>query len=175
MMSRALWTQILFLAVVTFLLATPAQAEIRTATVAVDGMACPFCAFGIEKRLKKVGGVGSVTISARKGTATLVAKAEKSIDVEQIPGAIKAAGFTPGSITVDAVGRVSTDEQDRMVLNVSGADQTFLLASFDVKAEEELRAFAKKGALVRVRGPIHHHQEDLTAISPETVEPIPKS
>ena len=174
MLSRTFWTQILFLVVVSFLLAPSAQAEIRTATVAVDGMACPFCAFGIEKRLKKVAGVGSVTISARKGTATLVAKAEKSIDVEQIPGAIKAAGFTPGSITVDAVGKVSTDERDRVVLKVSGADQTYLLASFDAQTEEELRAFAEKGALVSVRGAIHHHQEDLTAISPETVEEISK-
>ena len=115
MLSRSLWTQILFLAVVTFLLAAPAQAEIRSATVAVDGMSCPFCAFGVEKRLKKVEGVGSVTISAKKGTATLVAKAEESIDVEQIPGAIESAGFTPGSVTVDAVGRVSTDEKDRVL------------------------------------------------------------
>ena len=175
MLSRSLWTQILFLAVVVFLLAPPAQAEIRSATVAVDGMACPFCAFGIEKRLKKVEGVKSVSISAKKGTATLVAKAEESIDVDQIPNAIKAAGFTPGSITVDAVGRASTDEQDRVVLKVSGADQTFLLAGFDAKTEEKLRAFAEKGALVSVRGAIHHHQEGPTAISPETVEEISKS
>ena len=173
MFKHSLWIQILLLTFVAFVLASPAQAEIRSATVAVDGMSCPFCAFGVEKRLKKVEGVDSVTVSTREGTARLVAKDGESIAVDQIPPAVKKAGFTPGTITVDAVGRVTTDEEDRMVLEVSGSKQTFHLATFDTKKEEELRSLAAKGASVRVQGPLHDHVEDLSAITPETVEVIP--
>ena len=50
MFKHSWWTQILLLTLIAFVPAPPAQAEIRSATVAVDGMSCPFCAFGIEKR-----------------------------------------------------------------------------------------------------------------------------
>ncbi len=172
MSIRSSWTQVLFSTLIAFVLALPAQAHIRSATVAVDGMACPFCAFGIEKRLRKVEGVESIAVSTKEGTASLVAKDGASIDVQQIPGAVKAAGFTPGSITVDAVGSITTDEQDRLVLEVSGTDARFLIGTMDAEIEEKVRAFAGTGNLVRVVGPIHEHADDLPAISPEAVERV---
>ena len=173
MFRHSLLSQILLLSLIAFVVAPSAQAEIRSATVAVDGMSCPFCAYGIEKRLKKVEGVRSVDISTKQGTARLVAKDEESIAVDQIPGAVKKAGFTPGGITVEVVGAITTDEQDRVVLRVRGADQTFLIATFDTKMEEELRSLAAKGALVRVQGPLHDHVDELSAINPDQVEEIP--
>ncbi len=172
MFTHSTSTQILFATLIIFVLALPAQAHIRSATVAVDGMACPFCAFGIEKRLRKVEGVESVSVSTKEGTATLVAKEGASIAVKQIPGAVKAAGFTPGSVTVDAVGNITTDEQDRMVLEVSGIDARFLIGTFAAEIEEKLRAFAGTDTLVSVVGPIHEHADDLPAISPEAVERV---
>ena len=172
MFTRSLWTQILLATLVALVLALPAQAHIRSATVAVDGMACPFCAFGIEKRLRKVEGVESVAVSTKEGTATLVAKAGASIDVQQIPGAVKAAGFTPGTITVDAVGSITIGEEDRLVLEVSGTDARFLIGTFDAETEERLRAFAGTDTVVSVVGPIHEHADDLPAIAPETVEEV---
>ncbi len=172
MSTRSFWTQILFSTLIALVLALPAQAHIRSATVAVDGMACPFCAFGVEKRLRKVEGVESIAVSTKEGTATLVAKDGASIVVQQIPGAVKAAGFTPGSITVEAVGKITTDEQDRLVLEVSGSGARFLIGTFDAALEEKVRAFAGTDTLVSVVGPIHEHEDDLPAISPEAVERV---
>lgn len=173
MFKRSLLSQILFLSLIALVVAPSAQAEIRSATVAVNGMSCPFCAFGIEKRLKKVEGVRSVDISTRQGTARLVAKDGESIAVDQIPAAVKKAGFTAGGIEVEVVGVITTDEQDRVVLRVIGADQTFLLTTFDTTKEEELRSLAVKGAAVRVQGPLHDHTDELSAIDPDKVEEIP--
>ena len=173
MFKHSWWTRILLLTLIASVPGPPAQAEIRSATVGVDGMSCPFCAFGIEKRLKKVDGVRSIAISTKGGTARLVAKDGESIAVEQIPGAVKKAGFTPGTITVEAVGEITTDERNRVVLKVRGADQTLLVATFDAKREKRLRSLAAKGALVAVHGPLHHHVDDLSAITPERVEEIP--
>lgn len=155
------------------LVARPGQAEIRGASVAVNGMACPFCAFGVEKRLKKVQGVERVVVSTKDGIATLTAKAQQSIDVEQIPRAVRSAGFTPGPIMVEAVGRVETDGRDRVVLRLRGTDQAFLLAGTGVRADARLRSLTETGALVVIRGAFHLRQESLPAISPEVVEEIP--
>ena len=45
---------LIILAGILILLTGVAQARVSALTVAVDGMACPFCAFGVEKKLKTV-------------------------------------------------------------------------------------------------------------------------
>ena len=174
MFKHSFLPHFLLVALIAFPLVPAAQAEVHSATVAVDGMSCPFCAFGVEKRLKKVDGVQSVAIHTKEGSATLEAKGGESIAVGQIPEAVERAGFTPGEITVDAEGRVTTDEQGRVVLQVSGTDQAFLLATFEAKMEERLHSLAARGASVNVQGPLHPHADDLSAISPETIEEVPK-
>ena len=51
------------------LLAIPvtSQAEILEATLQVNGMSCPFCAFGIEKKLRSVDGVQEVDVLLDEG------------------------------------------------------------------------------------------------------------
>ena len=112
----------------------------------------------------------SCCVSTKEGTATLTAKDGASIAIQQIPGAVKAAGFTPGSIAVNAVGKITTDEQDRLVLEVSGTDARFLIGTFDAEIEERLRALAGTDTAVSVAGPVHEHTEDLPTIAPEAVE-----
>lgn len=72
---------------------TPVQAEISSVSVIVKGMACPFCAYGIEKRLGKVEGVESVTVDLGKGMASLRAKEGQTININQVPSAVKEAGM----------------------------------------------------------------------------------
>ncbi len=49
---------------VLYLLAFAAgtQAQVTSLTVSVDGLACPFCAYGVEKKLKRVEGVKSIDV-----------------------------------------------------------------------------------------------------------------
>jgi len=67
--------------------------------VRVDGLSCPFCAYGLEKKLNDLDGVDSIKIDIEKGMATLFVQKDKDINEEVIQEKIKEAGFTPGEIT----------------------------------------------------------------------------
>ena len=66
--------QIVFVAITVFLTPSLVQAQIYSLSVVVEGMSCPFCVYGVEKKLKKVEGVKSVIISMKDGVATLIVK-----------------------------------------------------------------------------------------------------
>jgi len=68
-------------------------------SVHIDGLACPFCAFGIEKHLKKVDGVKKVLVNLGEGTANLTLNPGAEVTGEQIRQAVKKAGFKASEIT----------------------------------------------------------------------------
>ncbi len=70
----------------------------QTATIAVDGLSCPFCAYGLEKNLKKVNGVGSVKIDMKTGKATVALKQGADVEDKTLRQAVKKAGFTARDI-----------------------------------------------------------------------------
>ena len=65
---------------------------------AVDGLSCPFCAYGLEKNLKKVTGVERVDIDMKTGKATAFLKPDANIDDSVLREAVKKAGFTARDI-----------------------------------------------------------------------------
>jgi len=67
--------------------------------VHIEGLACPFCAFGIEKHLKKVDGVKKVQVNLGEGTAHLTLKPGAEVTEEQVRQAVKKAGFKASEIT----------------------------------------------------------------------------
>ncbi len=71
----------------------------QTATIAVDGLSCPFCAYGLEKNLKKMNGVESVKIDLKTGKATVTLKQGTDVDDKTLRQAVKKAGFTAHTIT----------------------------------------------------------------------------
>ena len=66
--------------------------------IGVDGMSCPFCAYGLEKKLKKVKDVESVTIDLNEGEVVVIAKAGATIKEESLRRAVKEAGFSVSSL-----------------------------------------------------------------------------
>jgi len=90
-------TGLLFMAPVMSLLAQEGGAQ--TAIIAVDGLSCPFCVYGLEKNLKKVNGVESVNIDMKTGKATVVLKPDAHVDDQALRQAVKKAGFTARDIT----------------------------------------------------------------------------
>ncbi len=67
-------------------------------TIEVDGLACPFCAYGLEKNLKQIEGVESIDINIDEGSVLLGIAEGKQISENVVLKKIKAAGFTPGTI-----------------------------------------------------------------------------
>lgn len=128
-----------------------ANAQIVQATTSIEGLTCPFCSFGAQKRLKKVGGVKDVKVDVNLGLATLFAGQGQSIDVQQIPDAVKKAGFVPDDIRVVAIGMVQ-DNSGQLYLQLRGQEQGLLLADADPTTSEKLRGFAGSGVEIEVTG-----------------------
>jgi len=73
----------------------------QKASIQVDGLSCPFCAYGLEKNLKKVNGIESVDIDMKTGKATVIIKSDRQVDDQALRQAVKKAGFTARGITRD--------------------------------------------------------------------------
>ncbi len=67
--------------------------------IEVDGLACPFCTFGIEKKLKKIEGVDELVVYLEDGKIEMSLKEGATVSEEQIERAIAEAGFEARSIT----------------------------------------------------------------------------
>ncbi len=65
----------------------------------VDGVACPFCAYGIEKKLNAIDGVDEIDIDLDKGLVTVEMTDGASLDDSQMTKLFNDAGFTYRSMT----------------------------------------------------------------------------
>ncbi len=79
-------------------LSTAAFAGGNQYALAVDGLACPFCAYGIEKRLTAIEGVESVETDVKSGQVIVTLVEGKTLSEEAARQAIKDAGFTLRSL-----------------------------------------------------------------------------
>lgn len=70
----------------------------KQAAVTVQGMQCPFCAYGIKKHLAKIPGVTRVDVELAKNQAIVTFAPDAKVTDAQIQQAIRKAGFTPGKI-----------------------------------------------------------------------------
>lgn len=105
MLRRILLTTLVTASLV-FRIASPILAEdpappisVQQIVVRVDGASCPFCAFGLEKRLGRIEGVASITIDMKAGKAILNLKPGSRVSEQAIRQAVEEAGFTPREIT----------------------------------------------------------------------------
>lgn len=60
----------------------------------VDGLSCPFCAYGIEKKLQALEGVERVETDIRNGAVIVTMKDNATLDRATAEQAVKDAGFT---------------------------------------------------------------------------------
>lgn len=73
--------------------------EQTTVIVRVDGLSCPFCAFGLEKHLKNLEGAEEVTLFIKRGIAEIRLREGAVLPEDTIRQAVLDAGFTPRQIT----------------------------------------------------------------------------
>ena len=140
-----------------------ALAAVEKVSVRIDGLACPFCAYNIEKRVKTLDGVdrgARIVTSVERGIATFPWKAGVVFAPEAVRKAIREAGFTPREISVTVTGTVEVgpqrsvhtllrvvDEKVNLVLSVPRPDRADRRESW-----EALQALSKKSTdKLRVR------------------------
>lgn len=77
------------------LLAAPAWAGsgAKVYNVGVDGLGCPFCAYGIEKELGSVEGVDKVDVEIKRGVVIVTMAEGATLDENTAQRAVENAGF----------------------------------------------------------------------------------
>ncbi|MEE8492869.1 MAG: heavy metal-associated domain-containing protein [Nitrospirales bacterium] len=67
--------------------------------VRVDGASCPFCAFGLEKRLGHLEGVADVRLEMKAGKVIVTLQKGATVSEQALRQAVEEAGFTPREIS----------------------------------------------------------------------------
>lgn len=60
----------------------------------VDGLACPFCAYGIEKQIRRIEGVQAVDVDVKAGRILVTVADGRTLTEPQARKATEDAGFT---------------------------------------------------------------------------------
>jgi periplasmic mercuric ion binding protein len=68
-------------------------------TIGVEGLACPICAYGLEKRLRKIDAIDLISVHIKDGEVRIALKEDSQVNEEQLREAVKDAGFTLTAIT----------------------------------------------------------------------------
>jgi len=80
-------------------------------TLRVDGMACPFCAFGIEKKLLDVPGVLDVEVYLDEGRIALAFESGSKATVDDLEQAVRKAGFGLTALSLETDGEIQREGQ----------------------------------------------------------------
>ena len=80
--------------------------------IEIKGMACPFCAYGMEKELKKVAGIYNVVIELESGLALISTPKNQKPEEEDLKKIITEAGFTVGNIEYSNVPFVIAENKE---------------------------------------------------------------
>lgn len=81
-------------ALTLLLLSVAVQAAASQYRVEVGGLACPFCAYGIEKKLHDVPGVDQVETQIKAGAIIVTMADGAALDEATVRQAVRDAGFT---------------------------------------------------------------------------------
>lgn len=85
--------QLLFVALIGGLIAGPAFAD-ELYKIQVYGLNCPYCAYGVQKKIEAIHGVKSVDVNLPKGLVTVRTADGVTLRPDEMTWVINAAGFT---------------------------------------------------------------------------------
>jgi len=162
--------------VVWLMMGGVSQAEMKQLVLRVDGLACPFCAYGLEKKLMVLPGVTSYDADLREGKVFVGLEPSASVDVEHVQEAVSKGGFTLRSITLTASGTL-TKTAHGWTLDVNDANQLVLMRSerLGLQLEDGMRP----GQVVEVSGLLQARDassqkvviEDIRLLGQSNLEP----
>ncbi len=133
------------------LLGTPAtaHAHIEEIVLRVDGLACPFCAYGLEKKLQRVSGVDRVDVQMDAGRVVLEPSPGAIVSADDLERAVSDAGFSLRGTELTATGRMG-ERGGAMILRLDGSPAAILELVGDFIPEEFAQRVGE--APVRVSG-----------------------
>lgn len=72
-----------------------AQKAMDSFEVQVDGLGCPFCAYGLEKKFKEFKGIKKVKIEIETGDFSFQYPSEKALSLDAVLKQVEKAGYSP--------------------------------------------------------------------------------
>ena len=97
-----------------------AQKEMDAFMVQVDGLGCPFCAYGLEKKFKEFKGIKKVKIDIETGDFSFSFPSEKALSMEAVINQVEKAGYTPITAKiVRANGTIENSQDGKVALDPS--------------------------------------------------------
>ncbi len=91
------------------------KTDTNTVEVNIEGLSCPFCAYGLEKKIKEIDGAKNVKIDVKKGLMTFSLNKGKSVSEKEINKIVRDAGFTPKYIKL--LGKIVQKKKDEKKKN----------------------------------------------------------
>lgn len=148
-----------------------AYSQILEVTVTVEGLACPFCAYGIEKKLKRVEGVRSIDIEMNRGVVILVAEKGRSVNIGQIPVAVKDSGFSFSQMKVKVTG-IALLGGGKLLLQYGGPDELFTVGDMSIDRKRRFSEYIESGTTVEAQGIIQEGPEGSWTLHPESLKGV---
>ncbi len=162
------------ISILVLLISSICFAQIKEARLRVDGLACPFCAYGLEKNLKPLEGLESLNISLKKGLVELTFKEDNNLDISKLKTIVKDAGYTQKGVEISGFGYIKK-EAENFLFHIKGNTGKFYLLDIDhiqkeyqddksiVNLNKELKEKFDKlfvdRTLIKIIGAIHPHAD----------------
>ena len=86
--------------IVLFFTALTVQAQTDQFTLRVQGLGCPFCAYGLEKKFKDVKDIKNIKIDIQTGKMTFNVPAANNLKLTDADARVSKAGYTAKGISV---------------------------------------------------------------------------
>lgn len=145
----------------------PGAALAADVVLRVDGLACPFCAFGVEKKLLAVPAVAGIDVRMNEGRVILRLREGERLDVAALDAAVEEAGFTLRKVLIeDAVGTLARGDEGGLVLRCSEPPATFRLRLADAAPG------AEAGSTVAVSGTVEEYGSEPTPLVVTSLRPV---
>jgi copper chaperone CopZ len=124
-------TMILSLFAVTATQAQKNGKQMDAFEVQVDGLGCPFCAYGLEKKFKEFKGIKKVAIDIETGDFSFLYPTEKALTMDAVVEQVKKAGYTPNIAKITRADGTIENSEAAAVTQIS-ADTVLSEASVTV-------------------------------------------
>lgn len=84
--------------------------------VQVDGLGCPFCAYGLEKKFKEFKGIKNIAIDIETGDFSFTFPTAKALTMDAVVAQVVKAGYTPNEAKITrADGTIETNTSEETV------------------------------------------------------------
>ncbi len=137
----------LILGILIFL-PTKTNAQLLEVKQTVYGMDCSPCAHGLEKRIKKMDGVQSASVSLNNGLLSAVLNKENKLTLKELRNAIENSGFKAQSADIVVQGSLTKGEGKSFILKVSSGEEFLLIADDQVNLDN----YSDTDQLVKLSG-----------------------